>query len=61
MYIKYMIFKRILSITFLNEPELIFSTELNGFSYFYLIRIILFTINHLFAHSLMFSSIAKFP
>ena len=56
-YIKYMISKHILYITFLNEPDLIF-LQLNGFTYFYLIRIILFTINHLFAHSLMFSSIA---
>ena len=35
----------ILLITFLNEPKL------NGFKYFYLIGIILFTINHLFARS----------
>ena len=27
-----------------------FSTQLNAFSYFYQIRIIQFTINHLFAH-----------
>ena len=32
-------------------------TELNGFTYFYLTGIVLFTINHLFAHSLMVSSI----
>ena len=41
-------------------PELIFFTQLNGFTYFYLIKIILLTINHLFAHSLMFSSIAMY-
>ena len=35
--------------TFLNEPELIFFLTVNGFTYLYLIRIILFTINHLFA------------
>ena len=45
-----MICKYILLITFLNKPELIFCTELNGFKYFYLTQIILFTINHLFAH-----------
>ena len=44
-----MITKHILLITFLNEPELIFS-QLNGFTYFYLIWMILFIINHLFAH-----------
>ena len=57
-YIKYMIFKHILEITFLNKPQLIFFTLLNGFTYFYQIQIILFTIDHFFAHSLMFSSIA---
>ena len=59
-YMKYMICKHILLITFLNEPELIFCRDLNGFSYFYQIRIILFTINHLFVHSLMFPSIATY-
>ena len=53
-----MIFKHISYITFLNEPELIFWLQLNDVTYFYLIRIILFTINYLFAHSLMLSSIA---
>ena len=53
-----MISKNILYITFLKEPELIFSAKLDAFTYFYQIRIILFIINHLFAHSLMFSSIA---
>ena len=43
-----MISKHILEITFLNEPELIFfGTQLNGFTYFYLIQLILFTINYL--------------
>ena len=46
-----------LYITFLNESELIFFTLLNGVTDFYLIRIILFTINHLLAHSSMFSNI----
>ena len=45
---------------FLKEPELIFFTQLNVFTYFYGIRIILFTSNHLFAQSLMFSSIDMF-
>ena len=53
-----MIFKHILSMTYLIEPELILFRQLNGFNYFYQIQIILFTISHLFAHSLMFSSIA---
>ena len=35
-YIKYMIFEHILWITFLNKPELIFFTQLNGFTHFYL-------------------------
>ena len=48
--IKYMICKHMFLITFLNEAEHIFSTQLNGFKYFYQIQIILFTINHLFAH-----------
>ena len=44
-----MISKHILLIIFLNEPGLIFFTQLNGFTYFYFIRIILSTINDLFA------------
>ena len=49
MYVN-IICKYILLITFLNEPELSFlSTQLNGFQYFYLIRIILFTINNFLA------------
>ena len=57
-----MISKHILLITFLNKPKLFFffCTQLNGFTYFYFIQIILFTINHLFSHSLMFSSIAMY-
>ena len=43
--------KHILLITFLNESELIFFAQLNGFKYFYQVEIILFTINYLFAHS----------
>ena len=46
-YIKYIWFVNILLIT-LNKPKLILCTQLNGFKYFYLLRIILFTINHLF-------------
>ena len=54
-----MISQHILLITFWNEPGIIFFySQLNGFSYFYQIQIILFTINHLFANRLMFSSIA---
>ena len=45
-------------LTFLNEPELIFCAQLNGFKYFHQIQIILFTINHLFAHSKIVLSIA---
>ena len=37
-----------------KQAWVFFGTELNGFTYFYLIRIILFTINYLFAHSLIF-------
>ena len=59
-YIKYMISKHIFLITFLNKLELIFFIQLNGFTNFYLIQIILFTINHLLAHCLMFSSIAMY-
>ena len=42
-----MIFKHILQITFLNKLKLffIFGAQLNGFTYFYLIQIILFTSN----------------
>ena len=32
-YFRYMICKHILLITFFNEPELIFCTQLNGFMY----------------------------
>ena len=35
----------------LNESELIFFHQLNVFPYFDLMRIILFTINHLFVYS----------
>ena len=45
-----MICKHIMLITFLSKSDLIFCTQLNGFKYFYQTRIILFTINHLFAH-----------
>ena len=55
-----MISKHILLIAFLNKPELIFFTRLNGLTYIYLIWIILFTINHLFAHSIIFSIIAMY-
>ena len=49
-----MIGEHILLVTFLIESLLILFTKLNGFTYFYLIRMILLiiiTINHLFAHS----------
>ena len=36
---------------FLNEPELIFYLQLNGFKHFYQIQIILFTINNFLAYS----------
>ena len=39
----------ILLTTSLNEPRLIFSTQLNSLKYFFLTQIILFTSNHLFA------------
>ena len=52
-----MISKRILEITFLNEPELNFFTHLNGLTYFYQTRTILFTANHLPTHNLMFFAI----
>ena len=42
-----MISKHILYLISLNESDLIYFTQLNGFTYFYLI--VLFTINHLFA------------
>ena len=45
-----MICKHILLMIFLNESELIFFTQLKGFKYFYLTRIILLTINF-FANS----------
>ena len=38
--------------TFLTSLTSLFCTQLNGFKYFYQTQIILFTINHLFAHSL---------
>ena len=59
-YIKYDFWIHIVDLI-LNELELIFFfPQLNGFTYFYLIRIILLTINYLFVHSLMFSSIAMY-
>ena len=47
----------ILFIKFLNQPEHFFKRA-NGFKHFYQTRIILFTINHLFAHSEVVASIA---
>ena len=47
-----MICEHFLLIIPLHEPELIFVSQLNGLKYFYQIRIILFTINHLFAPQL---------
>ena len=55
-----MISKHFLSITFLSEAELIFFTQLNRFTYFYQIQIILFTIDYLFAYNLMFSVTAMY-
>ena len=57
--IKYMISKHILWITVLNEQLLIFFSHLNGFINFYLIRIILFTINQsgLCLHGVMFKAL----
>ena len=52
-----MISKHILWITYLNEPELIFFHTVKWFHYFNQIWIILFIINHLFAHSLILSGI----
>ena len=43
---KYMISKHILLITFLNDPDLIFNAQFH-----FVIRMILFTSNHLFTHS----------
>ena len=46
-----MISEHILQIIYLNEPEFIFyRTQLNGFTYFYLIGIIPFVIYHLFTY-----------
>ena len=59
-HISNMICKHILLITFLDEPAVIFSAQLNGFRYFYLILIILFTINHLLAHSYIVPIIAMY-
>ena len=53
-----MICEHILLTTFLKEPNLIYLASLNGFKYFYLIWITLFTNNHLFAQSLVFSTSA---
>ena len=53
-----MISKHNLLLTFLNEPELIFFSKYNVFIYVCQIHIILFTINHVFAHSEMFSRIS---
>ena len=50
----YMICKHVLLITISNEPGVIFLS----LKYFYLIRITLFTVYHLFAHRGMVSSIA---
>ena len=50
----------ILEKTSLNETELSFFTQLNGFIYFCLIRKILFTINNLFANILVFSGTALY-
>ena len=41
-----MICQEILLITFLNKPKLILGAQLNGFKYFHLTSIILFTINN---------------
>ena len=43
-----MISNDILEMIFLNKPELIFFTQLSGFTYLYLVQIILFTINYFF-------------
>ena len=52
-YMLNMIYKHILLIIYLNEPELIFYSQLNGFKYFYQTQIILFTVYHWFTHSKM--------
>ena len=58
-YIEYLTSKHILWITSLNKAFFFFfCITLNDFIYFYLIRIILFAINYLFAHSSMFTNIA---
>ena len=46
-----MICKHILLITFLNEPELIFCSQINDFKYGSLTLIILLNITYLLAHS----------
>ena len=56
-YIKYIVSQHILSITILNGPELISFDIVKFFIYFYLIIIILFTIDHFFEHVFMLSSI----
>ena len=48
-----MISRQILQITFLYK--LILVTQLKDFTYFYIIQMTLFTINHLFSHILMLS------
>ena len=59
-YVKYMISKYILLITFSNEPELIISTQLNDFTYFYLIQIILFTIALFFLDTIKYFQVLLF-
>ena len=56
-YILNIISKHALKIKNLKQARALFFTQLNSFIY-YLIRIIIFTINHLFAESLVFLSIA---
>ena len=53
----YIISKYILYVTSLNDPELVLLHIVKWFQVF-LTQIILFTINHLFAHSYMIPSIA---
>ena len=53
-----MIFKHILLLKFVNVPELIFSHKVIWFHLFLSNTNNLLTINHLFAHSLMFSKYA---
>ena len=50
-HIKYMIFKHDLLITFLSEPELIF-TRLNVYSYFYLIRMYIYIYIYIYIYLL---------